>query len=389
MFLGPGGPPPPNQPPTASFTSSCTGLTCSFDASASADQDGSIVGYSWTFGDSTSGSGVSPSHTYGTAGTRTVTLTVTDNQGATDSVSARVVAGQTNVAPTADFTGSCNGLSCSFDGRTSSDPDGTVVGYAWDFGDGATAAGPTPSHAYARAGTFSVTLVVTDNNGATGSTTNSQPVTANRTITFRAAATPFTGTGVNSAALTVPASVQAGDALVLALTTNSAVSGTTPAGYSLVGTQTSGNVVTTQVWQRVATAGDAGATVTVALSGAAKVDLSLVAYAGTRAAAPVLSFTGDAEVGGSSHTTPTATAPDGAMVVSVWNDKSSSARQFTAPAGVSVRTSILGAGNGDIATLVVDGGAPVAAGPVGGLTATVNAPSARSTMLTLVLAAGS
>ncbi|MGI8532179.1 MAG: PKD domain-containing protein [Geodermatophilaceae bacterium] len=305
MFLGPGGPPPPNQPPSASFTSSCTGLTCSFDASTSADPDGSIVGYSWRFGDSSTGSGVSPSHTYGSAGARTVTLTVTDN------------------------------------------------------------------------------------NGATGSTSNAQPVTANRTITFRAAATPFTGTGVNSAALTVPSSIQAGDALVLALTTNSAVSGAAPAGYSLVGTQSSGNAVTTQVWQRVATAGDAGATVRVALSGAAKVDLSLVAYAGTRAAAPVLSFTGDAEVGGSSHTTPTATAPDGAMVVSVWNDKSSTARQFTAPDGVSVRTSVPGNGNRDIATLVADGGAPVAAGPVGGLTATVNAPSARSTMLTLVLAAGS
>ena len=389
MFLGPGGPPPPNQPPSASFTSACTGLTCSFDASTSADPDGSIVGYSWTFGDSSTGSGVSPSHTYGTAGARTVTLTVTDNQGATGAVSAQVVAGQTNIAPTADFSGRCDGLSCSFDGSTSSDPDGTVTGYAWDFGDGATGTGPTPPHAYAAAGSYSVSLVVTDNNGATGSTSNTQSVTANRTITFRGAATPFTGTGVNSAALTVPGSIQAGDALVLALTTNSSVSGADPAGYTLVGTQTSGNAVTTQVWQRVATAADAGSTVTVSLSGRAKVSLSLIGYAGTRASTPVLSFAGDAEVGGSSHTTPTATAPDGAMVVSVWNDKSATARQFTAPNGVSVRTAVPGDGKGDIATLVVDGGAPVAAGPVGGLTATVDSPSSRSTMLTLVLAAGS
>ena len=348
-----------------------------------------MVSYAWTFGDSGTATGVTPSHTYATAGTRTVTLTVTDNAGATDSVSARVVAGQTNVAPTAAFSGSCSALACSFDGSASADPDGTVTDYAWDFGDGGTGTGATPTHSYAGAGSYPVTLVVTDNDGATGSATNQQTVTANRRIAFRAAATPYAQTGASIATVTVPTSVQPGDALVLVLTTNSAVSGAEPAGYASVGTQTSGHALTTQVWQRVATASDAGATVRVTLSGKAKATLNLVAYAGTRSTSPVLFFAGDAEVGGSSHTTPTATAPDGAVVLSVWNDKSPSARQFTAPSGVSVRGSVSGNGTGDIATLVADGGAPVTAGPVGGLTATVDSPSARSTMLTLVLAAGS
>jgi subtilisin family serine protease len=79
-----------NQAPTASFTFTCTELTCSFNGSASSDPDGSISSYSWNFGDGTSGSGVAPLKTYATGGTRTVTLTVTDNGGATGSQSKSV-----------------------------------------------------------------------------------------------------------------------------------------------------------------------------------------------------------------------------------------------------------------------------------------------------------
>ena len=90
----------PNQPPTASFTYSCTGLTCNFNGSASNDPDGSIVSYAWNFGDGTTGSGVSPSKTYSSSGTRTVTLTVTDNGNATGSTSQSV----TVTAPPATIT---------------------------------------------------------------------------------------------------------------------------------------------------------------------------------------------------------------------------------------------------------------------------------------------
>ncbi|MBL4660931.1 MAG: S8 family serine peptidase [Alcanivoracaceae bacterium] len=78
--------PPVNIPPTASFTSSCTDLSCNFDASGSSDSDGTITGYSWSFG----GSGVTASNTFASAGTFAVTLTVTDNDGATDSVTNNV-----------------------------------------------------------------------------------------------------------------------------------------------------------------------------------------------------------------------------------------------------------------------------------------------------------
>jgi PKD repeat protein len=85
-LIGGGG----NQHPTASFTFSCSSLTCSFNGSGSKDPDGSISSYAWNFGDGTTGSGVSVSKTYSSAGTRTVTLTVTDNGGATVSQSQSV-----------------------------------------------------------------------------------------------------------------------------------------------------------------------------------------------------------------------------------------------------------------------------------------------------------
>lgn len=75
---------PANSPPTASFSALCSGLECSFSASGSSDSDGTIASYAWTFGDSTTGTGVTTSHTYLSGGTYTVTLTVTDDAGGTD-----------------------------------------------------------------------------------------------------------------------------------------------------------------------------------------------------------------------------------------------------------------------------------------------------------------
>ncbi len=79
-----------NNPPTASFTYSCTDLACNFDGTGSSDPGGTILSYVWSFGDGGTGSGSTTSHTYSTAGTRIVTLTVTDNDGAVDDDSKSV-----------------------------------------------------------------------------------------------------------------------------------------------------------------------------------------------------------------------------------------------------------------------------------------------------------
>jgi hypothetical protein len=73
----------------------------------------------------------------------------------------------TNQTPVASFTSSCTGLACSFNAEASSDPDGSVFDYTWNFGDGATGSGPAPQHVFPEARTFGVTLTVTDDHGAT------------------------------------------------------------------------------------------------------------------------------------------------------------------------------------------------------------------------------
>lgn len=85
--------PPVDFAPNAVFTVTCNSVTCSFDASGSSDDSG-IASYAWDFGDGQSGVGETTAHTYATGDTYSVTLTVTDTAGQTDSVSQDVNAGQ-------------------------------------------------------------------------------------------------------------------------------------------------------------------------------------------------------------------------------------------------------------------------------------------------------
>jgi PKD repeat protein len=83
-----------------------------------------------------------------------------------------------NQPPAASFTSSASDLTASFDGSGSTDADGTIASWAWDFGDGATGTGATTTHPYAAAGTFQVKLTVTDDDGDTGTVTEPLTVTA-------------------------------------------------------------------------------------------------------------------------------------------------------------------------------------------------------------------
>lgn len=168
-------PPPPSGYPVAGFvfspTSGSAPLTVTFDASASYDSDGSIVGYSWNFGDGATGSGRVTGHTYTGNGTFTIRLTVTDNEGKTGSATKSITIVKVNDPPVAEFSFSPTTgifpLSVTFDASASWDPDGSIVQYSWDFGNGKTGSGQVVSNTYESSGTFSVRLTVRDNNNAT------------------------------------------------------------------------------------------------------------------------------------------------------------------------------------------------------------------------------
>lgn len=159
--------------PVASFTSACTGLTCTFNGSGSSAPDGTIAYYQWDYGDGATAYGATASHTYAAGGTYSVTLMVVDNIGAGSPITQVVTV---NAPPVASFTSACNALTCSFNASGSSDPDGTIASYAWSFGDGATGSGAAANRTYAAGGSYTVTLTVTDNGGAAGTQTRNVTV---------------------------------------------------------------------------------------------------------------------------------------------------------------------------------------------------------------------
>ncbi|WP_193162320.1 PKD domain-containing protein [Microbulbifer hainanensis] len=99
-----------------------------------------------------------------------------------------------NQAPTASASHSCSNLDCSFDGSASTDSDGQISSYQWDFGDSTNASGATASHSYAVAGSYQVTLTVTDDQGASANTSFTVDVTDGAAATSMYVASITTGT---------------------------------------------------------------------------------------------------------------------------------------------------------------------------------------------------
>lgn len=166
----------PNQAPTADFSSDVDDLAVAFDAGASSDPDGSLVSYDWDFGDGATGTGKNANHEYASGDTYSVTLTVTDDRG-DSATKTRDVTVAANEGPTAQFSSQASDLDVSVDAGGSTDPDGSIASFEWEFGDGDTATGPTATHHFATAGTYAVTLTVTDDDGVSDSVSKDVTVT--------------------------------------------------------------------------------------------------------------------------------------------------------------------------------------------------------------------
>lgn len=170
-----------NQPPVAVASASCVQNGCTFDARGSTDENPSTLTYSWNYGNGRTGSGALASFTYSAAGTFTPTLTVRDEYGLTSTVALDplvITEPEDNRPPTSVITPpTCVGLVCNISGATSADDDtGDTITYLWDFGDGTTSASTSPSHAFPAAGSYTVTLTVTDGWGRSQTTSRSVTV---------------------------------------------------------------------------------------------------------------------------------------------------------------------------------------------------------------------
>ncbi|HDS59478.1 MAG TPA: PKD domain-containing protein, partial [Thermoplasmatales archaeon] len=178
IWTGGGGAAPP-EPPEADFTFTPQNPTRADFVRFNDRSTGSVATRQWNFGDGSSSTDTNPVHQFQGIGTYTVTLTVTGSAG-TDSVTKTVTV--SNAPPAASFTYSPPnpqvGETISFDGSGSSDPDGSIASYSWNFGDEGSTSGRTAQHSYAAEGTYTVTLTVTDNDGDAATATKIVTVNA-------------------------------------------------------------------------------------------------------------------------------------------------------------------------------------------------------------------
>ncbi len=158
-----------NDPPVAKFETrnrGAVGETMTFDASESFDPDGELTAYFWDFGDNSEGRGAKVTHAYKLPGTYHVRLTVEDDSGTSSSGHSQTLTLIINHRPVAD-AGQDQLVTASavqFDATKSQDPDGEIISYHWEFGDGSIASdlGPSPVHVYGNPGDYTVKLTVTD-----------------------------------------------------------------------------------------------------------------------------------------------------------------------------------------------------------------------------------
>jgi len=169
----PAAPPPPPTPPAANFsanrTSGAAPLSVTFSSAAST---GTIASYAWNFGDGTQSTAQNPAHSYSQSGTYSVSLTVSNAGGSNMTTKASYItvgsppAATPPAAPDAQFTANTTSGVAALSVDFTSTSTGAIDSYFWEFGDGTTSTEQNPTHSYAAAGTYSVSLSVTGPGGS-------------------------------------------------------------------------------------------------------------------------------------------------------------------------------------------------------------------------------
>jgi PKD repeat protein len=187
-----------NQVPVAIATadkySGNAPLDVVFSAAGSYDPDGVIGNIEWLFSDGGSYWGSPAYHTFYSTGQQTVTLRCYDARGGIGTASLTINVGGANQPPIANASATpASGnapLTVQFSSAGSSDPDGTIVAYHWDFGDafGYTSSDPNPTYTYQYAATYTATLAVTDNNNVSSADTITIVVTPAGSTVLRSTA---------------------------------------------------------------------------------------------------------------------------------------------------------------------------------------------------------
>ncbi len=328
----------------------------------------------------------------GTAAGRTATTSAAG--GGTQLFSVVISPGTGGVTPPANqppvpsFTVDCSGMTCAFNAGATTDPENNPLTYAWNFGDTTTGTGVTSSHTYATAGDKTVTLTVSDGTSSPQTTRTATPSSASAaTLSFVAASS---SSGNRTGHVVKLPAVQAGDTMVLFLTTNS-LSGTlgSPAGWTLLQSK-DGSSTRGRAWTKVATAADANANVTVTSSSTIKDAMSVAAYRSTGGSASVTASSSTAgTTSGTSFVSPSvAVAQANSWLVNSWSEKSSTTQTWTKPATSTTRANPAGTGGGKVSSLLADSGSAVPTGTATGRTATTSATAGGSQLFSVVVSPG-
>jgi PKD repeat protein len=303
-------------------------------------------------------------------------------------------AGGPNESPSAVFSSDCQDGDggCAFDGSGSSDSDGSIESYKWDFGDGSDAgSGVSPSHTYKESGSYDVKLTVTDDQGAKDSVSHSVQVTVDSDggrIGFVGADHSKPGAS-RSKSVTVPKDAKPGDTMLVMMTSKKTSDWKgLGSGWDQVGSTETNGSIESSVWSKTVGKDDPGSKVTLSLDGYGKLAFSLSVYSGVSTKGPVDAVAPADDGGGKTHTTSEVKASAGDWVVSGWTDLSKTVSKWTAPGSVTQRDTGTDNGSGRISFLLADSAGPVTSGTYDGLTATTDESSYRATMWTIALKGG-